>query len=78
MSKLQTKFKFTKEDVKGLRDSAGLTQQKASESILLKSSSSWRDWESGRSPMGKATVEYFCLKNNLCFESVLKESGNAL
>ena len=76
MSNSKNKFKFTKENVKALRESAGLTQQKAAESILLKSSASWRDWESGRSQMSPSTVEYFCLKNDISFKEVSKISGN--
>jgi predicted DNA-binding protein (UPF0251 family) len=71
-------FNFTKEDVKALRIRAGLTQQQASESIQLRSSSSWRDWESGKYKITKGTVEYFCLKNECSFQSVLKESGKTL
>jgi DNA-binding transcriptional regulator YiaG len=66
-----SEFSFTKENVKALRKQAGLTQQQAAESIQRKTSASWRDWESGNYAMTKATVEYFCLKNNLSFKQVL-------
>jgi predicted DNA-binding protein (UPF0251 family) len=69
-------FKFTEKDVRAMRLKAGLTQQRAAESMLLKSSSSWRDWENSRFKMGKARVEYFCMKNNLCFNEILADSGN--
>jgi DNA-binding transcriptional regulator YiaG len=69
-------FIFTKEDILTLRKEANFTQQEAAESLQLKSGSSWRDWESGRYKMSKGNVEYFCLKNNICFERVLACSGN--
>jgi DNA-binding transcriptional regulator YiaG len=73
-----TDFKFSSDNVKELRRQSGLTQQKAAESIQLKSSASWRDWESGRFKMSKGNVEYFCLKNNISFEYILTISGNPL
>lgn len=72
------KFIFTKENVRSLRQDAGLTQQKAAESIQLKSSASWRDWESGKYKMSKGTAEYFCLKNSINFAGVLVKSGNTI
>ena len=72
------KFIFTKENVKSLRQDTGLTQQRAAESIQLKSSASWRDWESGKYNMSKGTVEYFCLKNGIDFAGVLIKSGNTI
>jgi DNA-binding transcriptional regulator YiaG len=75
---VKNEFKFTEEDVKKLRKMAGLTQQKAAESMWLKSSSSWRDWENGRYNMSKGNVEYFCLKNEINFSKVLMNSGNPL
>ncbi len=73
-----TEFLFGIKDVKALRTAVKLTQQQAAESLQLKSSSSWRDWESGRHQMTKGHVEYFCLKNNLSFDQVLIDSGNSL
>jgi transcriptional regulator with XRE-family HTH domain len=65
-------FNFTKDDVRALREKAGLTQQKAAESIQLKSGASWRDWELGKYRISKGTVEYFCIKNKISFNKTLK------
>lgn len=73
-----SEFIFTKENVKALRKKACLTQQEAAESLRLKSSASWRDWESGKYQMSKGTVEYFCLKNEISFSEILTNSGNPL
>ena len=69
-----SEFNFTKDDVRALREHVGLTQQKAAESIQLKSDASWREWESGKYKMSKGTVEYFCLKNGISFDEVLINS----
>lgn len=51
----------TKEDIKTLRQAAGLSQTAAAE-LIYSTLRTWQDWEAGKNPMHPGLWELFMLK----------------